>query len=266
MNKSFGHTWCFMPSNAKWAYSWFFEDAVPTLHPGTACKRVKLILTDACHQETSAIANCIGKGKEDFKVYPNAFHRHCGWHKVNRNFTNHSDYKSRLATVRNSSVNNSVEVSLITRWLWYFIKHYETEEEVNLAMKLIKQYLNEDQSSHKGEIDEDTRAAIRGFFTKSFECNKGMLCEGYFNGVMTLGNCTTGVSEAEHRAYKNSATCLGPGDDLAESTDKLIIRAETKDAVKGRSMTHQIRSHSGKADDRYKKADELSDYANKMML
>lgn len=37
MNKSFGHTWCFMPSNAKWAYSWFFEDAVPTLHPGTAC-------------------------------------------------------------------------------------------------------------------------------------------------------------------------------------------------------------------------------------
>ena len=119
-------------------------------------------------------------------------------------------------------------------------------------MKLIKQYLNEDQSSHKGEIDEDTRAAIRGFFTKSFECNKGMLCEGYFNGVMTLGNCTTGVSEAEHRAYKNSATCLGPGDDLAESTDKLIIRAETKDAVKGRSMTHQIRSHSGKADDRYK--------------
>jgi hypothetical protein len=266
MNKSFGHTWCFMPSNAKWAYSWFFEDAVPILHPGTACKRVKLILTDACHQETSAIANCIGKGKEDFKVYPNAFHRHCGWHKVNRNFTNHSDYKSRLATVRNSSVNNSVEVSLITRWLWYFIKHYETEEEVNLAMKLIKQYLNEDQSSHKGEIDEDTRAAIRGFFTKSFECNKGMLCEGYFNGVMTLGNCTTGVSEAEHRAYKNSATCLGPGDDLAESTDKLIIRAETKDAVKGRSMTHQIRSHSGKADDRYKKADELSDYANKMML
>ena len=61
MNKAFAHTWCFLPSNTRWAYSWFFQDAVPTLHPGTACHRVQLILTDACPQETHAPCNYPGR-------------------------------------------------------------------------------------------------------------------------------------------------------------------------------------------------------------
>ena len=28
MNKAFAHTWCFMPSNSRWAYSWFFQDGI----------------------------------------------------------------------------------------------------------------------------------------------------------------------------------------------------------------------------------------------
>ena len=99
MNKSFAHTWCLLPSNARWAYSWFFEDAVPYLHPGTACGRVKLILTDACPQEFFVIAGCIGEGK----LYSQALHRWCGWHKLDRNFKNHPAYKSLLARLRNST-------------------------------------------------------------------------------------------------------------------------------------------------------------------
>jgi len=266
MNKAFAHTWCFMPSNSRWAYSWFFQDAVPTLHPGTATKRVKLILTDACPHESFAIANLVGEGRDYSKVYPNAHHRWCGWHRINRNFTNHADYKSLLARVRNSSVNNAIEVSLITRLMWYCVKHYETKEEVDLALKLINQYLKEDQTTHKGEIEEATRSAIRDFFTTSFEYNKHMLFEGYFENVMTFGNCTTGISEAEHRAYKKSVHGPRPADDLAVSASKLLKMTETKDAAKCRSMTHQIKSKSAKASDREKKAEGLSDYANKKLL
>jgi hypothetical protein len=53
-NKSFGHTWCFMPSKSLWVFRWIFGHAVPILHPGTACERVELINTDADTQETRA--------------------------------------------------------------------------------------------------------------------------------------------------------------------------------------------------------------------
>lgn len=265
MNKSFAHTWAFMPSNATWIYSWLFEEAVPTLHPGTAIERVQLILTDACNQEFSAISNCIGKGKDMSKTYPMAWHRWCGWHRVNRNFTNNAKYKSLLAKVRESSVDNSIEISLITRFMWYCIKHYETEEELELAFKLMNQYLKEDQGSHKGEIDENTRVKIRDFFTNHFENKKLMLCEASFEGVMTFGNCTTGVSEAEHRAYKKSAGGVTPRDDLATCADKILSMDQAKTAKKDRKVVHSLKSQSGKAKDREKNANGLSDYINKKL-
>lgn len=265
MNQSFAHTWCFMPSNATWMYSWLFEEGVPTLHPGTACKRVHLIVTDACNQEFTAISNCIGRGKDMSRVYPHAWHRWCGWHRVNRNFTNDPKYKSLLARVRNSSVDNSIEISLITRMMWYCIKHYETKEEVELALKLINRYLEEDQSPHKGRIDEETGASIREFFTKHFELYKTMLCEGFFQDVMTFGNCTTGVSEAEHRAYKKSANGVTPSDDVAISAQKILTMDEAKTAKKDRKVVHSLKSRSGKASDREKKAQGLSDHVNKQL-
>ena len=62
MNKSFGHTWCFMPSKATWVYTWIFANAVPILHPGTAVKRVQLFVTDADNQETRAAEYVCGRG------------------------------------------------------------------------------------------------------------------------------------------------------------------------------------------------------------
>ena len=56
---------------------------------------------------------------------------------------------------------------MIIRWLWYFIKYYENEEEVNLAMRLLHYYLNEDEQTNKyGEIPGDLRMDIKEFITK----------------------------------------------------------------------------------------------------
>ncbi|KAL7534014.1 hypothetical protein ACHAXR_005588 [Thalassiosira sp. AJA248-18] len=133
MNKSFGHTWCFMPSKAQWVYQWIIGNAMPILHPGTALTRVQQFATDADQQETSAAVNCCGRGSDLHKVLPHAHHRHCAWHKINRNFTEDSKYKSMLSSTRKRCWKSSVEVDVIVRWLWYFIKYYESPEEVDLA-------------------------------------------------------------------------------------------------------------------------------------
>lgn len=136
-NESFANTWCFMPSKALWAFNWIFRHAVPILHPGTAPMRVQLVLSDADNQETRAIEGVCGGGKESrgvIKIFPNAMHRWCGWHRINRNFTNDSKYKSILAAAKNSNIFTRAEIDVFVRWLWYCVKHYEDEDEVQFSL------------------------------------------------------------------------------------------------------------------------------------
>ena len=151
-NKTFGHTWAFLPSKSTWVYSWLFNNALPILHPGSALKRVQIFITDACQQESVAADSCCGNGAFLEKVLPNARHRHCAWHKINRNLTEDAKYKSKFLSEKDKDVGACVEIDVIVRWLWHFIKYYETKEESNVAMALMTQYLTEDQSHHFGEI------------------------------------------------------------------------------------------------------------------
>jgi len=98
MNNSFEHTWIFMPSKSTWVDSWILRNALPILHPGTGVLRVQQFITDACPHETRAAEGVCGNGVDKKKVLPNARHRHCGWHKVDRNFKNDSKYKSKLSS------------------------------------------------------------------------------------------------------------------------------------------------------------------------
>ena len=266
MNKSFGHTWCFMPSKAQWVYQWIFGNAMPILHPGTALTRVQQFATDADPQETRAAVNCCGRGSDLHKVLPHARHRHCAWHKVNRNFTEDSKYKSKLSATRKRSWKSSVEVDVVVRWLWYFIKYYESPEEVDLAYRLLSYYLNEDQAEHHGDIEEDVRSAIRDFITKSFYVNSGKLFESEFDGVMTLGNVTTAVNEAEHRVYKYHCQGVQPSDDLAKSAKKINKINKDKEASKSRKVAADMRGTVGKASKREEVDDRLTDYSNEKLL
>ncbi|KAL7449649.1 hypothetical protein ACHAWC_001688 [Mediolabrus comicus] len=95
----------------------------------------KLLMTDDDKQETRAAQNNCGRGVDihSHRALRNAHHRHCAWHKINRNFTEHSSYKSHLSRTREKGYQSSVKVDTVVRWLWYFIKYYETPKEVNLS-------------------------------------------------------------------------------------------------------------------------------------
>ncbi|KAL7551396.1 hypothetical protein ACHAWF_015520, partial [Thalassiosira exigua] len=266
MNKSFGHTWCFMPSKSQWVYNWIFNNAVPTLHPGTATKRVELFITDADKQETQAAENACGEGIDTYKTFPNAKHRQCGWHKINRNFTESSDYKSKLSSQRKKCIQSSIEIDLIVRWMWYFIKHYENPSEVKMAMTLLHIYLNESQDCHYGVLDEDVRSDIRSFITKSFQCNENKLFEAYFDGIMSMGTCTTSINEAEHRAYKKHCQGPKPQHDIAESAKCINDINKSKEARKSRKISADMRGTRAKTTDRDELGDDrLTDHCNKML-
>ena len=261
MNESFGHTWAFMPSKSRWVYSWIFS-MLPVLHPGSALSRVEQFIMDACPQETAAGQAICGGGVEMHKVLPKAHLRHCAWHKINRNFTEDSTYKAILTSARTRSVESSIEVDVLVNWLWYFIKHYESLEEVEFSMTLLNKYLNEGQKDHYGQLKDDVRVAIRQFITKSFQFNGSMLFEATFSEFMTMGNCTTSINEAEHHAYKIHAAGPRPQHDIAEAARRINQMNEEKEVRKSTKVAKAMKSNYGKASDREERDNLLSEFCN----
>ena len=260
-NLSFGHTWCFMPSKALWVFRWIIEYAVPELHPGTATKRVELIASDADPQETKAIEMAIKNG-----VYPNAHHRHCAFHKMDRNLKCDSKYRAKFAAARDKGIHSRVEVDMVLRFMWYFCKHYENNEQVDLALLLLDHYLKEDESEHFGEIGEDLRKELREFITKSFVVNREKLFEASFEVVMTIGNCTTGINEAMHRVYKKHCQGPLPQHDIAESACRINLITDGQEDRKAKKVAFDNDAVFAKEDDRNQDVHGLSDFANKRLL
>ena len=70
---------------------------------------------------------------DETKVFENAMQGWCAFHKIDRNFTHCPKYKSVLDGERNKDILNRIEIDIVVRWLWYFIKNYKTMEEVELS-------------------------------------------------------------------------------------------------------------------------------------
>ena len=264
--KVFPIAWAFMPSKSQWAYDWFFGVAMPKLHPGDAIKRVEIVLTDADKQETMAVENNIGGNLKpsvaELRLFINALHRWCAWHRINRNFTQDSKYKPTLTRVKNSCVLSKIEVDVLERWLWYFIKNYETEEEVNFCRKLLDEYLNDEQQNlHIGEVDKADRQLMLEFITSSFQNHRHKLFESKFN-CAHMGNVTTSASEAYHRGLKKAALGPTPGCDLCIAAKKIIDLANLREDEKSKKAAFDANATFGKADDRERTVQEFSTFCN----
>ena len=260
--------WAFMPSKSFWAYLWFFSMAMPLLHPGDAIQRVQLILTDADPQETAAIEKLVGgnlkPSKADERLFRLAWHRWCAWHRINRNFTEGKEYKSMLTKIKNSCILSKLEIDVLERWLYFFIKEYETPEEAKFCMALLTSYLNDDnQSSHIGKVDETDRKIILEFITKHFDGRSHKLFECEFDDdCQTLGNSTTGASEGYHSGIKRAEIGPRPCDPLHITAKKLIKMAKSKAVDKSQKASHDATAAFGKEKDRQDTVQELSDFVN----
>ncbi|KAL7548079.1 hypothetical protein ACHAWF_011362 [Thalassiosira exigua] len=145
----------FMPSTAKWAYIFLFSFAFPQLHPGMALSKLSHIQTDACPQEISSLENtislartqkitCAGRSGDYGNNIPwsNAKNAYCAWHLIDRNFLSDSKYKASICEAKSDSILTRVEIDIIVRWMWYLVKYYVSDEEVEFSFTLLSWYIS----------------------------------------------------------------------------------------------------------------------------
>ena len=78
-------------------------------------------------------------------------------------------YHTSLCAVKTSNIMSRVEIDVIVRWLWYFVKHYINSDKIEFSTNLMDYYVTEeDQSGHFGQIPVDTWKLIHQFLTKYF--------------------------------------------------------------------------------------------------
>jgi len=221
-NKAFTHTWAFLPSQSKWVFDWFFGFAVPKVHnlyPGTLTRNF-INITDEDPQACSSFRNLCG-GFDSWKVYPLSRHRLCAFHKLNRNFTRGPELYPLITQRRNADIGAGLEFDMITKWLWAFIKQYETQAEADHSMALLSRYLEEDDKDHHGTMGAALKEKVVEFVSNKFQTQRHYLFGHVFHSTQTFDNVTTGVNEAENRSIKITAGGVTPNDALDTSHSKI---------------------------------------------
>lgn len=178
---------------------------------------------------------------------------------------NDSKYKALFAAAKDKSVFARAEIDAILRWMWYFSKHYETEEEIEVASFLLLRYLSEPQDSNFAQHDENFRRKIKEFVSSSFLEKGRKLFDAYLPG-MTMGIVTTSNNESYHRAVKKAEAGPRPCDGL-DDAKRLIDKLEThRNSLKGQHTAFDWTATMAKESDRRHWVKQLSDYCNKELI
>ncbi|KAL7524185.1 hypothetical protein ACHAWF_000847 [Thalassiosira exigua] len=194
-----------------------------------------------------------------------AVHAWCAWHLIDRNFTNKSYYKATLCQAKTSNIMCRVEIDNIVKWLWYLVKYYINEEEVNLSFKLLVWYLSvEDQSHHFGKLEKNVRDIIKEFLVKSFYHKRDKVFEPFQEGL-TLFDSTSSGNEAENCALKRHALGPRPNHDIAEVAQRIDDVATKRDQRKQKQTSYDMNSKYAKLSDRVTNVEGVTDYANKLL-
>ena len=264
---------CFMPSRSRWVFSWILKIALPNLHMGSALTRVNKVNSDASPQEINAIDAVVGNDDDTLcqvsvhhkypRIMPNAKGGLCSFHQIDRNYVSHPKYKSTIAATKSLSIMARAEVDMLLRWLWYFTKHYELEEEIRLSQYLLTFYLNDEQDDHFAELDVSFRNGFKGYLTNSFFENEKKLFDAFFGG-MTMGFVTTGINESWHHSIKYSVNGPRPMHDVAEAADRIIRLEEKKDVRKSVNTAFDLTATFAKSKNRNAQCyvAELTKYCN----
>ena len=237
-NKGFTHTWAFLPSESHWVFVWFLGTAVPQLHSRSTCERVQVALTDQDRQECQALQDLCGPGTG--RVFVNAIHRLCGFHKLNRNLTQKTEYLSIIAATKSRSISGGIEFDVIVSWLWSFIKRPMTVDQAAHSHELLCEHLNEDESKHTGTMGDDLRELLIKYADESFFALRNKLFHHVFADVSFMGNWTSNVNEAEHRTLKWMEGGPKPSDALDIAQKRIAAQTQKRDRAKDRQVAFDM--------------------------
>ena len=201
----------FMPSKARWSYTWIYTKVIPYLLPKELREKVCMIITDQGKELVHQL-----EATRHLDVFPNCRHRLCLWHIVNRNF--HMEVIKRICdkTTKQGMIDN-IFVSSIERWMYSFGSVIETEGEEKAHMSHLKSYIEAFT-----DVTDSVRTFTRDFVTKSFEPLLPKIC---FRHYMFLPFGDTKVSsfvESYNGVMATSKTGPKPNHSLVTAFTRIL--------------------------------------------
>ena len=220
-------------------------------------------MTDEDPQEYGAFRDLCGPGAG--KVFIGSSHRLCGFHKLNRNLTNHHNFKGSIAALRNTNVSGGIEFDMIIKWLWSFLKELETEEEANLSMHFFHEYMEEEEKFHAGQMGESLRDKLKIWVSTKFQPQRNKLFAYVYMSVMGFEGTTSSVNEAENRSLKWSHAGPRPCDSLDSSHARIEALSARRDRTKDRQSAVNMGSIPGHPKGRKLIVPELTQYCSELL-
>jgi hypothetical protein len=202
------------------------------LHCSSIFSRVRLYVRDQDQQLMSSFIATIPTN--------------CGFHKLNRNLTHHTEYEHFFRKLKETNLNGYIEAKMIVKWLWAFLEDYETVEEANLSLELLKEYLTEEERKHCGQIGEAFREKLRCFITAKFVDMRHHLFHCHFHRVPPGNNTTSNVVEAENLTLQKIYCGPRPKDQLDGATKKIIKTNDIQAKRKATSVTYHLTARASK--------------------
>jgi hypothetical protein len=211
---------CFLPSESQWVWGWFFNEALPQILSQHVLHSVRLIITDGDDKCYSQVDAAISAG-----IFPNARHRLCAWHKINRNYL-----KNAEKLVPKDAILESKFISAAARWMKYFTTSVESESEGKKIIVMFHHWLKR----FEGRIYLPLLTHAQEFFLRSFLPNLWRLCHRHYHACPGGMHHTTQMCESENSRIKSSpiGTCPQHPIHIAHNA---IIQVETNalDSLEG---------------------------------
>ena len=184
---------CFMPSECSWVFHWIVHEAFPQIFRKETLHRVRLVLTDhddKCYQQVESAIAC--------GILPNAVHRSCAWHKINRNWE-----KDIYHSVSKDPEQNLLDRAFIAEcvdWFWTFPQMIETEEEEQHQIRSFQSYLSAKKETVSSKVFDTTET----FFTTYFVRDLKKICQRHYIDVPGSDTTTSTWAEIEFSSLVRS--------------------------------------------------------------
>ena len=145
-----------MPSKARWAYNWIYNEAIPYLLPIEIRRNVQLLLTDQGKELVHILSASVGPGK----TFPNAINRLCAWHIVDRNY--YMEAIKHMCCSKSQSVIDQKFITDICDWMYSFCTDVESKEHEQAHMQQLKLFIRQ------STVTDSVKLFTEKFLLKSF--------------------------------------------------------------------------------------------------
>jgi hypothetical protein len=228
-----------MPSKARWAYDWIYNEAIPYLLPDRIRKNVQLLLTDQGKELVHMLSASVGEGK----TFPNATHRLCAWHIVDRNYN--MEVKKFVPKRKSQSEVDKKFISDACIWMYSFCMSIESKEHEKAHLQQFYLFIQ-----CATQVTSKVRDFTSTFIKKSFEQVLDKIVFYNFMYRISGHNKTTSFVESHNAQLHVSSTGPRPNHSLVTSVTRIRAnckrQSQQKKDLAERNVDRRLTERSGR--------------------